>query len=671
MKFHLLSKISFLVLLLLPFGATAQVIERVSVSSDGVQANGESLLGGGKWQVSDDGRYVVFESNATNLVDDDGNGFTDVFVRDLELRTTTRVSVNADGTDADGSSGRPAISGDGRYVAFESTATDLVEGDTSGTGGVFVRDLLTGRTTKISLHSNGGESNGPSGRSSINRDGRYVSFVSAASNLVEGDGNGFADIFVRDLQDGLTERVSVNTVGGDANVPSWVSSISANGRYVGFISSADNLVDGDTNGFRDIFVRDLELGQTALVSVDPTGGGANGASLGVAVNADGRVVAFSSVANNLVAEDTNLLDDIFVRDMESNTTTRVNVSQGGAQTSGGNSLSPSLTSDGRFVTFQSDDENLVAGDSNGVSDIFSHDRQSGRTHRLSVPIAGGQSDGLCRSSSVSGDGRYVAFESAATNLVSADTNGVTDVFIAVGPAAIGDVVRIIPGAASAPGVGDAYFVTDVRLYNPGTESSITVFLSVLERNADNSLAEELPVDIPPRRGLALNDILGNFFGLTNSTGSIRMRSSADFLATSRTYNVGGESGTFGSYIPALAATDALTQGILLQVANIPSDSGFLSNVGFTNPGLAEVTIKVKVFNADTGELVGTRSLVLLPRSFSQKNIFQFVGQKDLFVMNASVEFRADFSVLAYTTVIDNASNDPSCVLPFADQGTPP
>ena len=150
-----------------------------------------------------------------------------------------------------------------------------------------------------------------------------------------------------------------------------------------------------------------------------------------------------------------------------------------------------------------------------------------------------------------------------------------------------------------------------------------------------------------------------------------MRSNEEFFATSRTYNVGGDAGTFGSYIPSLAESEALTQGILLQVANNPADSGFRSNVGFTNPGLAEVTITVKLFNADTGELLGTRNLVVPPRSFSQKNVFQFVGQKDLFVMNASVEFRADFPVLAYTTVIDNASDDPTCVLPFADQGTPP
>ncbi|MCJ7754847.1 MAG: hypothetical protein MUP13_09800, partial [Thermoanaerobaculales bacterium] len=151
MKCLLVVRISFLVFLFLPVGATAQVIERVSVNSDGVQANGVSRLGGGRWQVSDDGRFVVFESEASNLVDNDMNGFKDVFVRDLELRTTTRVSVNTDGSDANAPCGRPAISGDGRYVAFESVATNLVVGGTSGIGDVFVRDLLTGQTTRITL----------------------------------------------------------------------------------------------------------------------------------------------------------------------------------------------------------------------------------------------------------------------------------------------------------------------------------------------------------------------------------------------------------------------------------------------------------------------------------------------------------------------------------------
>jgi Tol biopolymer transport system component len=488
--------------------------------------------------------------------------------------------------------------------------------------------------------------------------------------MVEGDGNGFADIFVRDLQDGTTERVTVSTVGGDSDVASWGSSISANGRHVGFISSAGNLVEND-NGARDIFVRDLDLGQTFRASVDPAGSDANGSSIGVSVNDDGSVVAFSSEASNLVEGDTNGLADIFVRDLDADSTTRVSVSGGGAQASVGGSWAPSLTFDGRFVTFLSEDENLVADDSNGFSDIFSHDRQTGRTVRLSVPMAGGQASDFSRSPSVSGDGRYVAFESPASDLVSGDTNGFMDVFVAVGPAAVDDVVRIIPGAASAPGAGEAYFVTDVRIYNPDTESPITVFLSFLERGADNSRAAEMPVEIPLRRGVALNDILATFFGLTEATGAIRMRSDREFFATSRTYNVGGEAGTFGSFIPSLNANEALTQGILLQVANNPADVGFRSNVGFTNPGLIGVTVRIRVFNADTGELVGERNLGLPPRSFSQKNVFQFLGQKDLLVMNGSVEFKAKYPVLAYTTVIDNTSDDPTCVLPYADGGTPP
>lgn len=671
MKSLHIARVLLLVFFLLPFAVTAQVIERVSVSSGGAQGDGESRLSSARWQVSDDGRYVVFESDASNLVADDANGVTDVFVRDLELRTTTRVSVSTDGSEADGPSTFPVISGGGRYVAFNSAATNLVEGDTNAARDIFVRDLLTGQTTRINLSVDGGEADEGSSTPSLNYDGRSVAFASSATNLVAETGNGVADVFIRSLLTGDTERVSVAIGGGGGNLNSWGPSMSASGRQVCFLSVADNLDEGDTNGFRNIFVRDLDLGQTVRVNVDPTGGNSNGQSSGQSMTADGRVVAFSSSATNLIAGDTNGLHDIFVRDLDTHTTTRVNVSDGGTQTGIGGSWAPSMNSDGRYVTYESDDENLVAGDSNGFSDIFSHDRQTGRTARLSVPVSGGQGNDFSRRSTVSGDGRYVAFESAASNLVPGDTNDFMDIFVAVGPAAIGDVVRIIPGAASASGVGDAYFITDVRLFNPDTDSSITVFLSFLEREADNSRAAETPVEIAPRRGEALNDVLSTVFGLSQATGAIRMRSDSVFFATSRTYNVGGEAGTFGSYIPSMNANEALTQGILLQVANNPAEMGFRSNIGFANPGLTHVNVKVKVFNADTGELVGERNLKLLPRSFSQKNAFQFVGQKNLFVMNGTVEFAADYPVLAYTTVIDNTSDDPTCVLPYADQGTPP
>lgn len=646
-----------------------QTIERVTVSSGGVEADRDSSLPLFD-AVSADGRFVVFSSDASNLVAADGNGTTDVFLRDRLLGTTTRVSEPVGGGDALGVSGYPSISEDGRWIAFSSDAANLVPGDTNAANDVFVVNRQTGQISRVSLGWDLSEADGNSRTPSISGDGRYVAFTSDATNLVTGPIVWSPAIYVRDLDTGTNEIVSFSWDGVAEDGGSWYPHISADGRHVAFISYSTNLVADDGNSLNDVFMRDLDLGITTRVSVGSGGIEGDGRSGGFGISADGRFAGIFSAATNLVPGDTNGVQDGFVRDLDLGIIERVTVDSSGNQVSGGGGWA-TLDGTGRFATFHSEAADLVENDLNGVTDIFARDRNTGITSLLTISTTGAQGNGDSTDPVVSADGRIVAFNSLSTNFVPDSTPGRQHIYVAVGPAAIGDVVLIIPGAASASGVGDAYFVTDARLYNPSAESSITVYLSVLERDVDNSRAEEVAVDISPRRGIALNDILATTFGLTEATGAIRMRSNADFLATSRTYNVGGDAGTFGSFIPALAATDALAQGILLQVANNPADSGFRSNVGFTNPGLAEATIEVKVFNADTGELIGTRYLVVPPRSFSQKNVFQLVGQKDLFVMNGAVEFKADFPVLAYTTVIDNTSNDPTCVLPFADQGTPP
>ena len=234
-----------------------------------------------------------------------------------------------------------------------------------------------------------------------------------------------------------------------------------------------------------------------------------------------------------------------------------------------------------------------------------------------------------------------------------------------------EVVRYFPGTASLTGAQGAFFVTDVRLYNPETSQNITVFLSFLDRDQDNSSVDEMSVNIAPRSGAAYNDILASFFGLSEAAGAIRMRSASPFYATSRTYNTGGADGTFGSFIPGISPDEALQSGILLQIVNDPADAGFRANVGFTNPNLEAVTATVRVFDADTGELIGERDRDLPPRTFSQiNNVFAFVGARNRLATNATVEFTADAPVLAYSTVIDNTSNDPIFVVPFADDGSP-
>jgi Tol biopolymer transport system component len=241
----------------------------------------------------------------------DTNGASDVFLRDRLAGVTRRVSVGAVGQ-ANGDSAEPSISADGRFVAFSSQASNLVPGDTNGTSDIFVRDMLTGVTRRVSVGA-AGQANGGSLSPAISADGRFVAFNSYASNLVPGDTNGTTDIFVRDLLARVTRRVSVGPAGQGNSDSSGAPAISADGRYVAFFSHASNLVPGDTNGAYDIFVRDLLAGVTRRVSVGASGQG-NRDSLAPAITADGRSVAFVSASFNLVTHDTNRAWDVFVRD---------------------------------------------------------------------------------------------------------------------------------------------------------------------------------------------------------------------------------------------------------------------------------------------------------------------------------------------------------------------
>jgi PKD repeat protein len=242
--------------------------------------------------------------------------------------------------------------------------------------------------------------------------------------------------------------------------------------------------------------------------------------------------------------------------------------------------------------------------------------------------------------------------------------------VLVAGTAAAEQVLIIPAAASAPGVGDAFFVTDVRLFNPDPSNTITVHLAYLRRNRDNTSAAEVSRTIGPRQGLALNDVVATVFGIEGA-GGLRLRSDSPFFATSRTYNVGGEAGTFGQFIPGLSPDDAVQSGILLQVVNDPTMTGFRANVGFANPHSQEVKVTVRVFNLDTGQLLGESEKTLRPLAVLQINdVFKEIGVADLVFGNASVEFEAEMPVLGYASVLDNTSDDPIYVMPFADAGTP-
>ena len=367
-------------------------------------------------------------------------------------QTTERVSVNTSGIEADNASSDASISSDGRYVAFESFATDLVANDTNNKVDIFIRDRLLKTTTRASVDSAGNQVTEASVDPSISGDGRYVAFESNANDLVVADSNPLSDIFVHDQLGGIT-LVSVDSTGAQDPIPSTSSSpsVSSNGRYVAFDSDAE-LVDTDSNGYFDVFVHDRDADDngtydepggisTVRVSVDSAGNEATEASVDPSISADGRYVAYSSFATDLVGlgNDTNGKFDIFVHDRDTDengtydepggiSTVRVSVDSGGGQADG-DSNSPSISGDGRYVAFDSDATGLVASDTNGKFDIFVHDLQTGTTVRVSVASGGGEGNGHSYSPSISGDGRYVAFYSEANNLVASDTNGSTDVFL--------------------------------------------------------------------------------------------------------------------------------------------------------------------------------------------------------------------------------------------------
>ncbi|MFO0983431.1 MAG: hypothetical protein U1E76_17145 [Planctomycetota bacterium] len=346
-------------------------MELASVSSTGEVGNVGSCTLYYPPTISADGRLVAFYSYSDNLVAGDTNGALDAFVHDRVTGETVRVSVDSNGSQGNGDSGMAAISGDGRYVAFTSTATNLVANDWNAAGDVFVHDLLTHETVVVSVDDSGVLGNGASFQPSISHFGRLIAFQSEATNLVLGDTNHEDDVFVHDRATGKTTRASVDSVGLQGNAASSYPCISPIQPEVVYQSYASNLVAGDTNGSRDVFVHHLLTGQTTLVSVSDSEQLGDDDSGPAGISADGRYVAFHSFATNLVGGDGNGVSDIFLRDRVLAVTRRVSVSSSGEQGNLPNYL-PVISADARFVAFDSDATNLVPGDTNGWRDNFVH-----------------------------------------------------------------------------------------------------------------------------------------------------------------------------------------------------------------------------------------------------------------------------------------------------------
>ena len=419
---------SIAAILTLCSGTPAQEILRASINNVGTQANATSE----RPEVAANGRFVVFRSAATNLVSNDTNGKEDIFVHDRLAATTTRVSVSSVssvssvGGQADDSSNDPTISADGRFVAFASSATNLVANDTNGKQDVFVHDRETGATIRMLGRANA-EPNDNSDFPSLSADGRMVACRSNATNLVPGDTNAAGDAFVFDQQTGQLFRVSVDSSGVQGDDDSQSPRLSWDGAVVVFNSDATNLVAGDTNSKQDVFVHVLATGATTRVSVDSTGAQGNGRSTSGALSADGRSIVFESDASNLVSSDVNSRSDVFRHDRITGETAIVSLSSNGVQGNRG-SLRPSISYDGRFIGFSSDATNLAGSDANGVRDTFLRDTQESTTVALSWG-ASGLGDRMSDSTRVAFGGNLVVFRSGASNLVSGDTNGVDDIFV--------------------------------------------------------------------------------------------------------------------------------------------------------------------------------------------------------------------------------------------------
>jgi Tol biopolymer transport system component len=575
---------------------TNATVRLVSVSADGVTGGDAHTR---EAEVTPDGRYVVFQSDAANLVTNDLNRVSDIFVRDMVAGTTTLLSINQSGTSSgNGASSTPAMTPDGRFVAFVSTANDLVADDTNGIPDVFVRDLQTAVTTLVSVGAQPVTRARPYavvGSPVMTPDGRFIAFSSTASNLVTSPRPVAQEIYVRDLATGRTtwastnvaptagpasygpmlsddgryvafktaaggsfrvlrrdlqtgqlDLVSASAAGLDASTPDdygpvmtpdgrfiafadnlttagtnaiwrWDAQdqtarlvsvnlldqpstnglcdsprITPDGRYVSFLSTGTDLVTNAVRGGFEAYVRDLQSGTTVLASADPQGTGAGRLALapvlsgdggvvtfesasdalvpndlnrgydlfvrdlpleatelvsvagplvppvtahgpsqiaGSPVSADGRYVVFQSLASDLVLADTNGVMDIVVRDRVAATNVLVNVSRFGVVPTNGAARSPSISADGRFVVFLSTSEDLVTNDGNRLEDVFVRDLVAGTTTLVSVGTTGASGNRASTAASISGAGRWVAFQSQASNLTPGDADVADDIFV--------------------------------------------------------------------------------------------------------------------------------------------------------------------------------------------------------------------------------------------------
>ena len=618
--------------------------------------------------ISGDGRFITFNTSANNLISGDNNNASDILVynrltEELERILSTDLQFEVAGGNND--SDTPSVSADGQFIAFESSATNLISGDNNGNRDIFVYNRNTG--TNESLTPDG---NAASIAPSISGDGQYVAFESSASNLVAGDLNGNSDVFVYDRD---TQGIEILTSGGNAN--SRLPSISADGRFVAFESAASNLVIDDSNGnLPDVFLYDRTTSTTQLITR-----GGNSDSRAPAISGDGRFIAFASQASNLVAEDTTSnIFDVFVYDRISNTTELL--------TTAGNSssLEPSISGNGQFVAFESHASNLATGDANGnTRDIFIHNRSDSTTQLLT---AGTTADNF-GNTSISSDGQKVVFSSDATNLVAADVNGRTDIFLfdqatdTIESVTQGADGASTEGVISAGGRAIAFTSRALNLANNGTNSTTDVFVSVsndpptalpltITTNEDTPIAFRVSGSDPEGEELSFSVLTQPSNGeLSGTQPNLVYTPTADFFGND-SFTFVANDGT-GDSVPAtvsISITSVNDAPIAIDESGLstPEDTPF--TITLTGTDIDGDALTYVITTAPTnGTLFGTApDLIYSPAdNFSGSDSFRFtVSDSDLESVAATVSITiaaVNDNPVAITQSLTTSSSTPLAV----------
>ncbi len=396
---------------------------RITMNTMGGEITAHALLP----QVSSNGQFIVFQSDATDLVTGDTNGRNDVFLYDRSSGNMERVSRGVGGVQGDNDSYYGAVSATGRYVAFASRATNLVPMDTNNTRDVFLLDRTLDTVERVSVATGGAQGDGNSHFPTVSADGRYISFRSSSTNLVAGDTNGVDDIFLRDRQMATTIRITEVT-GSDANGAAQNPDMD-DGTYVAYETLATNVVMTDTNTAHDVYLYEISTGITTLLNESAPQTTANGMGMHVRLSPDGSWAAFSTSASNITGGlDMDSTWDIHTYETGTGTREVASLTHTGAKATQISQFG--IPSDGGDrVVFLSTATNLTAApDTNGTRDIFVRDKLAGTTVRL-LGEGGVEPDANIMIPDISADGTVIVFNTTATNMVSGDTNGVYDIFV--------------------------------------------------------------------------------------------------------------------------------------------------------------------------------------------------------------------------------------------------